>query len=116
MPLKLEKTNLSGLRTFEGLGLNQGASETKKQNTSALHLKFFCITNGSLKGPKHEKFVAGIFTQIRPVWIGEFKTRQKTPKNEWLGSSYIFLLAKFFSDVSDSVSVRLPLQSATPPH
>jgi hypothetical protein len=27
-----------------------------------------------LKRPKHEKFVAGIFTQIRPVWIGELET------------------------------------------
>jgi hypothetical protein len=23
------------------------------------------------KGPKHEKFNAGIYTQIRPVWTGE---------------------------------------------
>jgi hypothetical protein len=35
----------------------------------------------NLKGPKHEKFVAGIFTQIRPV--DELETRSKTSKNEW---------------------------------
>jgi hypothetical protein len=33
------------------------------------------------KGPKHEKFVAKIFTQIRPVWIGELETKPKTSKN-----------------------------------
>jgi hypothetical protein len=26
------------------------------------------------KKPKHEKFVAGIFTQIRPVWTTELET------------------------------------------
>ncbi len=34
-----------------------------------------------LKGPEHEKFVAAIYTQISPVWIGELETRQKTSKN-----------------------------------
>jgi hypothetical protein len=33
-----------------------------------------------LKGSKGENFVAGIFTQIRPVWIGELETRPKTSK------------------------------------
>jgi hypothetical protein len=33
-----------------------------------------------LKVPKHEKFVARIFTQIGPVWIGELETRPKTSK------------------------------------
>ncbi len=33
-----------------------------------------------LKGPKHEKFVAGI-TQIRPVWIGELEIKPKSSKN-----------------------------------
>ncbi len=36
---------------------------------------------GTLKGPKHEKFVAWIFPQIIPVWIGELETRRKTSKN-----------------------------------
>jgi hypothetical protein len=34
-----------------------------------------------IKGPKNEQFVAEIFTQIRPVWIGEFETRTKTYQN-----------------------------------
>jgi hypothetical protein len=42
-----------------------------------------------LKGPNHKKFVARIFTQIRPVWIGELETGPKTSKNIWLGH-YIF--------------------------
>ncbi len=29
----------------------------------------------SLKGPKYEKFLAGIFTQIRPVKIAELETQ-----------------------------------------
>jgi hypothetical protein len=33
-----------------------------------------------LKGLKHEKFLAGVVTQIRPVWIGESETRPKTSK------------------------------------
>jgi hypothetical protein len=36
------------------------------------------ITQANFKGPKHEKFVAGIFAQIRPVWTGELETRPKT--------------------------------------
>ncbi len=36
------------------------------------------IGDQCLKGPK---FVAEIFTQIRPVWIGELETRSKTSKN-----------------------------------
>ncbi len=43
----------------------------------------------SLKGLR-EKFVAGIFTQIRPVWIGELENRPKTSKNLRLGP-YIFI-------------------------
>jgi hypothetical protein len=34
-----------------------------------------------VKGPKHEKFVAEIFTQFRPGWIGDLGTRPKTLKN-----------------------------------
>ncbi len=30
-----------------------------------------------LKGPKHELLVAGIFTQIRLVWVGDLGTRPK---------------------------------------
>ncbi len=31
----------------------------------------------ALKGPKQEKLVAGIFTQIRPVWRGELEASLK---------------------------------------
>jgi hypothetical protein len=30
-----------------------------------------------LKGPKREIFVTGIFTEIRPVWVGDLETRPK---------------------------------------
>ncbi len=33
-----------------------------------------------LKGPKREIFVAGIFAQIRPIWLGYLVTRPKNPK------------------------------------
>jgi hypothetical protein len=38
-----------------------------------------------LKGPKHEIFVAGIFAQIRPIWLGYLVTRPKNPKHLRLG-------------------------------
>jgi hypothetical protein len=38
-----------------------------------------------LKGPKCEIFVAGIFAQIRPIWIGDLGTRPKNPKKLYLG-------------------------------
>ncbi len=40
-----------------------------------------------LKWPKREKFVAGIFTQIRPVWIGELEIR---PKTSMVGALYFY--------------------------
>jgi hypothetical protein len=39
----------------------------------------------ALKGPKREIFVAGIFAQIRPIWIGYLGTRPKNPKKLYLG-------------------------------
>ena len=41
--------------------------------------------NKSLKGPKRELFVAGIFTEIRPVWVGDLETRPKNLKSLCLG-------------------------------
>jgi hypothetical protein len=38
-----------------------------------------------LKGPKHKIFVAGIFTEIRPVWVGDLETRPKNLKSLCLG-------------------------------
>jgi hypothetical protein len=47
--------------------------------------------------------VVGIFTQIKPVWIGELELKPKTSKINGWGLILLFLLAKFlFSDVSDS--------------
>ncbi len=53
-----------------------------------------------LKGPKHEKFVAGFFAQVRPVWIGELETRPKIPKINGLDLIFLSLLAKFFIAMS----------------
>ncbi len=39
----------------------------------------------TLKGPKREIFVAGIFAQIRPIWIGDLGTRPKNRKKLCLG-------------------------------
>jgi hypothetical protein len=39
------------------------------------------ISDLCLMGPKHKKFVAGIFTQIKNVLIDELKTGPKTLKN-----------------------------------
>jgi hypothetical protein len=36
-----------------------------------------------LKGPKLEIFGSGVFTQIRPVWVGDLGTRPKNPKLGW---------------------------------
>jgi hypothetical protein len=38
-----------------------------------------------LKGPKREIFVTGIFTEIRPVWVGDLETRPKNLKSLCLG-------------------------------
>jgi hypothetical protein len=56
-----------------------------------------------LNGPMDENFVAGMFTQIRPVRIGELETRPKASKHYWLGGKFYFLSAKFyFNDVGYS--------------
>ncbi len=47
---------------------------------SGLMSRFVCEYR-YLKGPRHEIFVAGIFTQIRPVWVGDLGTRPKSPKS-----------------------------------
>jgi hypothetical protein len=40
---------------------------------------------GFLKGPKREIFVTEIFTEIRPVWVGDLETRPKNLKSLCLG-------------------------------
>jgi hypothetical protein len=47
-----------------------------KQQHSNLYMCYLV----SLKGPKREIFVAGIFAQIRPIWIGDLGTRPKKPR------------------------------------
>ena len=44
----------------------------------------------SLQGPKLEIFGSRVFTQIRPVWVGDLGTRPKNSKSLWLGP-YIYL-------------------------
>ena len=49
-----------------------------------------------LKGPKLEIFDSGVFTQIRPVWVGDLGTRPKTFKSVWFGLEnrrFVFLSA-----------------------
>jgi hypothetical protein len=48
-----------------------------------------------LKGPKREIFVAGIFTEIRPVWLGYLLTRPKNPKKLRLGPYITLYLPRF---------------------
>ncbi len=36
-----------------------------------------------LKGLMIEIFGSGVFTQIRPVWVGAFGTRPKNPTMGW---------------------------------
>ncbi len=55
-----------------------------------------------LTGPNHEKFVVGIFTQTRPVWIDELKTRQK----KMVRTLFLFSSAKcLVSDICDSAFI-----------
>jgi hypothetical protein len=49
----------------------------------------------SLKGPKLEIFVDRIFTQIRPVWIGNLGTRAKNPKSYVCGLMLPFIFGIF---------------------
>ena len=37
----------------------------------------------NLKGPKLETFVSLVFTQIKPVWVGDLGTRSKISKFLW---------------------------------
>ncbi len=57
----------------------------------------------SLKGPKREIFVDGIFAQIRPIWLGYLVTRPKNPKKLRLGLILPFISRDFcFNAVGDS--------------
>ncbi len=65
-----------------------------------------------LKGPKREIFGSGVFTQIRPEWVGYLGTRPKIPKFWWfrlenchfvLFSAVADIAKKKLSAVGDSV-------------
>ncbi len=49
-----------------------------------------------LKGPKREMFVAEIFTEIRPVWLGDLETRPKNLKKFMFGALYYPLFPGIF--------------------
>jgi hypothetical protein len=49
-----------------------------------LEISIISLTLIMLKGPKLEIFGTGVFTQIRPVWVGDLGTRPKNPKLGWL--------------------------------
>jgi hypothetical protein len=49
-------------------------------NSDYLHIK---------KGPKHEIFVSGVFTQNVSVWVGDFGNRQK---NLWFRLNFFYFL------------------------
>jgi hypothetical protein len=55
-------------------------NQSEYDNTSGSLIRFsqFNLFKG---GHKHEKFVVGIFTLIRPVWVGELEARPKTSTN-----------------------------------
>jgi hypothetical protein len=53
-------------------------------------LRFVC-----LKGPKREMFVAGIFTEIRPVLVGDLETRPKNLKSLCLGPYITLYFLRF---------------------
>jgi hypothetical protein len=51
-----------------------------------------------LKGPKHEIFEQGLFTQIRLVRVSDLGTKPENSKKVWLGAFYFnFLLHNFLA-------------------
>jgi|688.fasta_scaffold308073_1 hypothetical protein len=52
-----------------------------------------------LKGPMHEIFEHGVFTQIRPVRVGSLGTRRKNAKTLWLEPYVFIFIADFFNEV-----------------
>ncbi len=45
--------------------------------------RFFLVLNSYLKGPKLKIFGSGVFTQIRPVSVGDLGTRPKNLTKGW---------------------------------
>ncbi len=50
-----------------------------------------------LKGPKREMLVAGIFTEVRPVWVGDLETRPKKSKKFMFGALHYPLFPGIFA-------------------
>jgi hypothetical protein len=78
--------------------IQSGRTVPLKAERKMLHnLKIFKRT---VKGPKLEIFGFGIFTQIRPVWIGDLGTNPKNSKSllYWLENRHFVC----FSTVADS--------------
>jgi hypothetical protein len=63
------------------------AESTRQGNLQRVGLLFlgsrdssFSFPSMPLKGPKLEIFGSGVFTQIKPVWVGDLGTRPKIQK------------------------------------
>jgi hypothetical protein len=63
---------------------------------------FIFFFRALLKGPKREMFIAGIFTEIRPVWVGDLETR---PKN-LLGGGVVIYIGAFSSLQGAKAEIR----------
>jgi hypothetical protein len=48
--------------------------------------RYLSFAQFALKGPKHEIFGSGFFTQIKLVWLGDLGTRTKNSKLGWFGA------------------------------
>jgi hypothetical protein len=51
------------------------------------------LPTGPLKGPKIEIIGSGVFTQIRPVWVGDLGSRPKYPT--WERFLYVHVCINF---------------------
>jgi hypothetical protein len=59
--------------------------------------KRVCLPSWTLKGPKHEIFQIGFFTQIRPIRVGDLGTGEKKIKFRKLESFFVrFSLRKSY--------------------
>jgi hypothetical protein len=52
-----------------------------------------------LKGPKHEIFESGYFTQIRGLWLGDFGTGEKNLNFESWSNYFRVFAAKFLLSI-----------------
>jgi hypothetical protein len=66
--------------------------------TNAMHDLVGLIAN-CLKGPKHEIFESGFFTQIRRLWLGELGTGKKNGNFESWSHYFKVFAASFLLSV-----------------